>query len=230
MSSGSMKSVGGVGVKLLGGEEAGGDPGVAIGESVSGAFHRLVAIAGPAALPGHGGHRVDGGLPYLLRTGSVVSGREVPIGVPERVLRRPGVLAGRLGNDLPVGVQQGEHSVDELAHQAAVVGQLVPLHEAFIEPGAELLGHGKLVAQVVVAGLAGQAFRVGSQVLQVAGGPAARIRYCGQGMGRGVPQVVVGQQRLLVLEVLIGRVEESLGDLGGVLSEHERLPLIHLWL
>ena len=130
------------------------------------------------------------------------------------------MLLGRLGSNLPVGVQKGEHTVNELAHQAAVVGQLVALDEAVVELGAELLGHGELVAQVVVAGFVGQTVGGGLQVLRVIRRPAARIRHGGEGVGRGVPQVFVGQQRLLVLEMPVSSVEERLGCLGSMLSEH----------
>ena len=179
----------GVGAKLLGGEEAGDDGGVSAGETVSGGFHIPVAFAGPTALTGHGRYGLGGGLPQAGRAGRNVSRRELRFSTLQRVPRGAGVFVGGKGSNLLVGVQQGEHTGDEFAHQAAVVGQLMGLDEAVVELGAELLGHGELVAQVVVAGLVGQSVGGGLKVAGVAGRPAACFRHGGQGVGGGIPQV-----------------------------------------
>ena len=214
--------VAGVGLKLLGGEETGGNGvGIIVGagsQAVGGGFNVLVVSAGPSAVNGYGHYGMGGGLPQDCGALRCRARCELGAGGLQALFGYPGMFPGRPGRRTSAFLQQGDHTGDELAHQAAVIGQLVRLDEAVVELGAELLSHGVLVAQVVVAGRVGQAVSGGFQGAGVVGGPAPLLRHGGQGVGRGVPDVFVGQQRLFVREVPVGGVEICLGGLGDVVS------------
>ena len=130
------------------------------------------------------------------------------------------LAAARAGRE-PELFQQGQHPGHELANLPAVIGQVMPCDESVVEPGAELLGDGELVAQVVVAGRVGQAVGGGLQRAGVVGGPTPLPGHGGQGVGRGAPHIFVSRQRLCRGEMTVGGVQEVLGC-PGVLLRHRR--------